>query len=131
MNKVVVHTGSGEIIRGYTGDFSGSKPFFTLSTTEENISTNQKIPLNGLKAVFFVRSFQGNFLHKTLHTFADSPGYGRRVMLKFRDGERFYGRVEVMRQEDPGFFIHPLDGDSNTVRAFVLRDFIESVHFID
>lgn len=131
MNKVVVHTVKGEILKGYTADFSKDRPGFLLTTEEDNIRINQTIELTDLKAVFFVRSFEGNFLHKTLHTFDDLMGYGKKVMLKFRDGERFYGRVEVLRPEDPGFFIYPLDNDSNTIRAFVLKDFIADIRILD
>lgn len=131
MNKVVVHTVNGEILKGYTGDFSKDRPAFLLTTEDNNIRINQKVELKDLKAVFFVKSFEGNFLHKTLHTFDDLTGYGKKVMLKFRDGERFYGRVEVLRPDDPGFFIYPLDGESNTIRAFVLKDFITDVRLLD
>ena len=131
MNKVVVHTVSGEILKGYTADFSKDRSGFLLTTEEEQIRMNQTIELKELKAVFFVKSFEGNFLHKTLHTFDDLKGYGRKVMLKFRDGERFYGRVEVLRPGDQGFFIYPLDEDSNTIRAFVLKDFITDIRLMD
>ena len=131
MNKVVVHTAAGEILKGFTADFSSRRSSFLLSTEEDGIRMNQTIELSDLKAVFFVKSFQGNFLHKTLHTFDDEPAYGKKVMLKFRDGERFYGRVEVLRPEDPGFFIYPLDKASNTIRAFVIKDFITDIRLMD
>ncbi|HOP26646.1 MAG TPA: hypothetical protein PLM22_02100 [Candidatus Sabulitectum sp.] len=131
MNRVVVHTCTGEIIKGYTADFSKDRPSFLLTTDEDGVTMHQTIELAGLKAVFFVRSFQGNFLHKTLHTFDDLSGYGKKVMIKFRDGERFYGRVEVLSPEDIGFFIYPMDSESNTIRAFVIKDFITDVRVMD
>jgi len=131
MNRVVVHTAKGEIIKGYTADFSKDRPSFLLSTEESGIKINQTILLADLKAVFFVKTFEGNFLHKTLHTFDDLKGYGKKVMIKFRDGERFYGRVEVLSPEDSGFFMFPLDSESNTLRAFVLKDFISDVRLMD
>lgn len=131
MNKVVAHTVQGEVIKGYTADFSKDRPFFLLSTEQDNLRINQQIQLKDLKAVFFVKSFEGNFLHKTLHTFHDISGYGKKVMVKFQDGERFYGRVEVLSPDDPGFFIYPLDEMSNTIRAFVLKDFIADIRVLD
>ncbi len=131
MNKVVVHTVRAEILKGYTADFSKDRPGFLLSTEEDGVRINQKIELKDLKAVFFVKSFEGNFLHKTLHTFDDLSGYGKKVLVKFRDGERFYGRVEVLKPEDQGFFIYPLDTESNTIRAFVLKDFISDIRLMD
>jgi len=131
MNKVVVHTAEGEIVKGFTADFSKDRPTFLLSSKEEGATVNQTIEIRKLKALFFVRSFEGNFLHKTLHTFDETGGYGKKVMIKFKDGERFYGRVEVLRPNDQGFFIFPLDSASNTIRAFVIKDFIVDVSFID
>lgn len=131
MNKVVVHTVDGEVIKGFTADFSRERPTFLLSTEEDNVRINQTIELNRLKAVFFVKSFSGNFLHKTLHTFDDAGCYGKKVMVKFKDGERFYGRVEVLRPDDSGFFIYPLDEESNTIRAFVIKDFVVDIHLLD
>ena len=131
MNKVVAHTVDGEVIKGYTGDFSKDKEVFHLSSEDNNLRINQTIELSNLKAVFFVKSFQGNFLHKTLHTFDEIEGYGKRVMVKFMDGERFYGRVEVLRPHDKGFFIFPLDTESNTIRAFVMQNFIEDIHIME
>ncbi len=52
-------------------------------------------------------------------------------MVKFQDGERFYGRVEVLSPDDLGFFIYPLDEMSNTIRAFVLKDFISDIRVLD
>jgi len=129
MNKVVVHTASGEVIRGYTGDFSRHKPSFLLSSQEDNLRTNQIIQLKDLKAVFFVKTFEGNFLHRMVHDFDDSISYGKKVSVLFHDGEKFFGRVETLHSEPEqnGFFIFPLDPDSNTVRAFVLNSFIRSI----
>lgn len=131
MNKVVVHTASGEIIKGFTADFARDKPSFLLTTEEDGLRINQTIQLFELKAVFFVRSFEGNFLHKTVHTFDELSGYGKKVMVLFKDGERFYGRVEVLNPDDPGFFIYPLDTGSNTIRAYVIKEFVDDVRVMD
>ncbi len=64
MNKVVVRTLKGETIKGYTGDFSRSKPSFLLSSDDGSVRINQIIRLKDLKAVFFVKAFDGNFLYK-------------------------------------------------------------------
>ena len=133
MNKVVVHTIQGEVIKGFTGDFSKDKPSFLLSSEDGAIRINQIIKLENLKAVFFVKTFDGNFLHKTMHYFKSDDSYGKKVLVTFKDGEKFYGRVEAMHSdpEDTGFFIFPLDTRSNTVRAFLINSFVESVQSMD
>lgn len=129
MNKVVVHTSSGEVIKGYTGDFSRDKPSFLLSTDDGSVRINQNIDLSGLKAIFFVKSFEGNFLHKKKLYFENDTSYGRKVTLIFKDGEEFFGRVETMHsdEKDSGFFIFPLDPDSNIIRAFIMNSAIISM----
>ncbi|OPX28994.1 MAG: hypothetical protein B1H09_06980 [Gemmatimonadaceae bacterium 4484_173] len=129
MNKVVVRTLKGETIKGYTGDFSRSKPSFLLSSDDGSVRINQIIRLKDLKAVFFVKAFDGNFLYKKKLYFDEDSSYGKRVVVKFKDGEEFIGRVETMHSDSEysGFFIFPLDTDSNTIRAFILNGSIESI----
>lgn len=129
MNKVVVRTSSGEVIKGYTGDFSRHKPSFLLSTDDGSVKINQNIDLKGLKAIFFVKSFDGNFLHKKKLYFEHDTSYGRKVTVIFKDGEEFIGRVETMHsdEKDSGFFIFPLDPDSNIIRAFIMNSAIISM----
>ncbi|MCK5785461.1 MAG: hypothetical protein KAH54_02760 [Candidatus Sabulitectum sp.] len=133
MNKVVVHTIQGEVFKGFTGDFSKDKPAFLLSSEDGAIRVNQNIKLENLKAIFFVKTFDGDFLHKTMHYFKSDDAYGKKVLVTFKDGEKFYGRVEAMHSdpEDTGFFIFPLDTSSNTIRAFVINGFVKSVQSMD
>ncbi|MCK5131502.1 MAG: hypothetical protein KAR40_05055 [Candidatus Sabulitectum sp.] len=129
MNKVVVHSAGGEIIKGYTGDFSRHKPSFLFSSEDGTIRINQTVQLKDLKAIFFVKSFDGNFLHKTRLYFENDLSYGKKVIVTFKDGEEFIGRVETMHSDpdDSGFFIFPLDPDSNTIRAFFLNSSIVGI----
>jgi hypothetical protein len=129
MNKVVVHTALGEVIKGYTGDFASHKPSFLLSSEEGKLRMNQIIELKTLKAVFFVKTFDGNFLHRMVHDFEDITCYGKKVAVVFQDGEKLFGRVETLHYdpEHSGFFLFPLDPNSNTIRVFVLNSFIVSV----
>lgn len=129
MNKVVVRTGKGEVLKGYTGDFSRNKPSFMLSSEDGAIKTNQIIELKDLKAVFFVKSFDGDFLHKKKLYFDTDVSYGKKVVVSFKDGEEFIGRVESMHSDpgDSGFFIFPLDPDSNIIRAFFLNNAIVGI----
>lgn len=133
MNKVVVRTAGGEVLKGYTGDFSRHKTSFLLSSEDGAIRTNQNIEMKDLKAIFFVKTFEGNFLHKTMHYFKGDASYGKKVLVTFKDGEKFYGRVEAMHsdQEHIGFFIFPLDATSNTIRAFVINSFIDNIQTMD
>ncbi|MCD4706747.1 MAG: hypothetical protein K8S62_03315 [Candidatus Sabulitectum sp.] len=133
MNKVVVRTAQGEVLKGYTGDFSRHRSSFLLTIEDGAIRINQNIEMKDLKAIFFVKTFEGNFLHKTMNYFKGDTSYGKKVLVTFKDGEKFYGRVEGMHSdpEHIGFFIFPLDTNSNTIRAFVINNFIDDIQSMD
>ena len=137
MNKVVIRKLDGEVLKGFTGSFSPNKAEFLLTTKEDSLSINQNIYLNELKAIFFVKSFEGDFLRKEPDfTESDLPPkqeYGQRILIKFSDGEKFYGRVEALHTNrgDIGFFIYPIDKSSNIIRAFVFNKAIVAVQHID
>lgn len=137
MNKVVVRTTQGEIIKGFTADFSRHKPEFTLTSTDGNLKINYSIRLKDLKAVFFVKTFEGNFLRKEkdyLHVgIPDKASYGKRILVTFKDGEEFFCRVETLHNdpEHAGFFIFPMDPDSNIIRAFFVNKSISGIQDLD
>lgn len=129
MNRVVVRTTAGDTIKGYTGDFSRHKTSFLLSIEDGDVKINQIIQLKDLKAVFFVKTFEGNFLHKKQLYFDEDLSYGKKIIVIFQDGEKFMGRVEAMHSDpgDTGFFIFPLDKESNIIRAFFLNTAIVDI----
>ena len=136
MNKVVVRTREGDVYKGYTGDFSSHKPSFLLSSDDGIVRTNQLIELKNLKAVFFVKSLEGNFLCRDKIPEiknVDTATYGKKVIVSFKDGEEFLGRIESRHSnpEDTGFFIFPQDSDSNIIRAFVLNDAILGIQIYE
>jgi hypothetical protein len=88
----------------------------------------EEINLDILKAVFFVKDFQGNRTHKDSHDFSKAPSFGKHIIITFYDGEKFYGTSETIHRDRLGFFIFPIDPDANTIRAFVINSFIESVN---
>ncbi|MEN8207717.1 MAG: hypothetical protein ABFR50_00550 [Candidatus Fermentibacteria bacterium] len=126
MNKIVVHWENGEIGKGYSADFSPVRPTFNLNTQDDPLCV-EKISLNILKAVFFVKDFQGDRMHVDSHDFSKAPSGEHHIIISFYDGEKFYGTSEAVHRDRPGFFIHPIDPDANTIRAFVINSFIESV----
>ena len=72
-----------------------------------------------LKAVFFVRDFNGNPGHKEQKTSAGT-GQGRRVEITFADGEVIIGTTLNYRPDGQGFFVSPSDTAANNTRIFVV-----------
>ena len=59
-NKIVVHEKSGNILKGTTADFFPKRPLFHLAVGGIHGEEVKKIAVEQLKAIFFVRDFNGN-----------------------------------------------------------------------
>ena len=84
----------------------------------------REIPLQGVKAVFFVKSFEGQGTRHDLKFFSNAPMvHGIWVQLQFKDGEIMEGIVfnGMHHLIEPGFFLHPTDPDGNNKLVYVLK----------
>lgn len=126
----MVHWQNGEITKGHTTDFSPSAAKFRLAELYDPPKW-EEISLNSLKAIFFVKSFEGSFQHMDLHDFSNAPSSGKHVVITFMDGEIFYGTSDTVHPDKTGFFIVPVDPGANTIRAFVVNSFIDNIVISD
>jgi len=123
-NKVVVRFRDGKMIKGYTYDFNPHKGTFHVTETQyakEVIEVSNSL----LKAVFFVKTFEGNRDHRgpddfSLDSLKNIPGL--KVKVTFSDGEVMYGSTNGYQSERKGFFIFPTDKESNNERVFIVRE---------
>lgn len=129
MIKLVVHHKNGEIAKGQTNDFSPSRSSFHLRDYKDNTAVLE-IELENLKAVFFVKDFIGNPDHVYSQDFNSSQGFGKQIIITFKDGEIFHGVSEAIHTGKIGFFVSPIDPEANTIRAFVINSFIEKIDFV-
>lgn len=126
-NKLVVHFKDGHVLKGHSLDFLPNKPSFHLRSTK-NPDIVAEIRMEDLKAVFFVKDFTGDPRRTDRKVFDPKARYiGKRLMVKFKDGEVFAGIRQAFNPAFPGFFISPVDTDSNTIRAFVVNSAVQSV----
>ena len=120
-NKVVVRFSDGRVLKGTTEDFFPNRPGFHLRP----LGTDEvrEIRCKDLKAVFFVKDFAGNPQHK------EAPGFhqatvdisrGKKVAIRFKDGELVFGYTLTYMPDRSGFFITPSDPASNNLRVYVL-----------
>jgi len=127
--KIVVRYAEGQILKGYTHDFSPARQQFSLWPSLNATPTERVIvPLARLKGVFFVRDFNGN------------PGYieqvesgetqhGRRIEVTLVDDEVIVGRTLSYRPDGHGFFVIPSDPLANNLRIFVVSSSVRQVRF--
>lgn len=128
--RIVARHTDGKILKGYTQDFHPSRPQFSLwpsinATPKERVV----VPVARLKAVFFVRDFNGNPQYRERKTFA-TKGQGRRVEVTFSDGETVLGTTLNYRPDAQGFFVSPADPAANNTRVFVVAAALRRVRFL-
>jgi hypothetical protein len=126
--KVVARFRDGRLVRGYTADFHPSKLQLHLSV-EPHSNHTLSLSLEQLKALFFVRDFNGDEMRVDRHEFGAAP-QGRKVAVTFHDGETLIGSTFGYRGEGNGFFVHPADARSNNLRVFVAPGATQLVRFL-
>src|SRR5688572_5127839 len=126
--KVVARYWDGLLLRGYTNDFHPSKAHLHLSS-HPTAGAAALVPLSQLKALFFVREFEGNPGHVEEKQFVTRPP-GRKIEVTFRDGEVLVGSTLNYRPDGQGFFVQPADPRSNNLRVFVTHASIRHIRFV-
>jgi hypothetical protein len=128
--KIVVRYVDGDILKGFTQDFHPSRAQFSLWPSV-NAAKSERIiiPMGRLKAVFFVRDFNGNAAYRERKVF-NGRGHGRRLEVTFHDNEVVVGSTLNYRPDGQGFFLIPVDSKANNTRIFVVASAVRRVRFL-
>jgi hypothetical protein len=119
--KVAAHFVDGRILKGLALDFRRSQPTFLLRLRDvagpgETIS----IRLADLKALFFVKEFEGDPNYRAPAGTDRTSLLEQRVRVRFNDGEVLRGTSPSRDLGGAGFFLIPMDPRSNNRRIFVV-----------
>jgi hypothetical protein len=120
-NKVVVRFSDGHVLKGTTEDFFPNRATFHLRPLGSGAV--QDIRCKELKAVFFVKDFAGDPKRREAQGFERATidiSRGKKVAVRFKDGEVLCGYTLTYMPDRSGFFITPADPASNNLRAYVL-----------
>lgn len=135
--KIVARFRDGRILKGFVRDFSIESDTVMLSDREKN--TESRVPIEELKAIFFVKNFEGSSEYVEKKVFGIRKNLGRKVFIKFIDRESLIGFIEgeipwdkgfslaKLGKNAKGFFLTPVDGDSNNEKVFVVGSSIDNV----
>lgn len=131
-NKVVVRYADNRLQKGATVNFSPDREIFHLGPPElTNAGNPTAVRIADLKAIFFVKDFNGNpYFEERKHFDPGKAVFGRKVKVVFQDGELLVGSTTSYRRDRPGFFIIPADPESNIERCFVVVRATKEVQFI-
>lgn len=127
--KIVVRYAEGQMLKGYTHDFSPARQQFSLWPGLNAAPAERVIvPLARLKGVFFVRDFNGNpgYVERIESTESQN---GRRIEVTLVDDEVIVGRTLSYRPDGHGFFVTPPDPLANNIRIFIVASAVRQVRF--
>jgi hypothetical protein len=129
--KVVVRYTDGRVVKGTTQDFFPNKDRFHLSSDTTASEEPTEVLIRDLKAVFFVRDFGGNPSYNERKEYNNGDkAQGRKVEILFVDGEKLVGSTLGYDPNRLGFFLFPVDPESNNMRVFAVTAAIKSVRYI-
>jgi hypothetical protein len=128
----------GRVLKGHISRFSEEEAEVTLREAETGgVST---VNVDSLKAIFFVRSLEGNRKYNERKSFGIRRPRGRRTFIRFNDGEDMVGFLEGDVPWDKGFFLSkqnmkklkgfyllPADEGSNNIRVFIFTSAVRDV----
>ena len=130
-NRIVLHFQDERLLKGYTHDFTPLREkFHLISEQEEDKGNIYEIRCSDLKAVFFVKSLSGDkdYIEKKDFGDVDTTALrGLKVSVEFPDGEVIRGTSFGYSKNRKGFFIVPVDPDSNNERIYVVANILREV----
>lgn len=125
-NIVVVQFKDKTVTKGKTNDFFPNKAIFHLIG---NSGETTQIAVEDLKAIFFVKNMNGDKDRKDNYS-DDISGGGRKIQVRFKDGETIIGYTLGYSPDRQGFFMTPADLKGNNERIFVVKSATEKIEFV-
>jgi hypothetical protein len=125
--QVVARFQDGRLLKGTSLDVGPDRPTFHIRPPKGPVI---EVRLRDLKALYFVRSLEGNPAHEERKSAdpLDPRTRGSRVVgMTFTDGEFLVGLTIAYPPKRPYFFTVPVDPKSNNLRILVNRDAVLSM----
>jgi hypothetical protein len=126
--RVVLRRLDHSVVKGFVDGASFLSPEGVRILDREGRAIS--VPLEGLKAVFFVKKFEGNSQRPERKVFQSRPRMaGLWVRMTFKDSEVLEGILpnNLLEIQSEGFFVTPPDMYSNNLKLFVPRAALQSI----
>jgi hypothetical protein len=131
LNKVVVALLTGPRLKGYVYNFSPLRDAFHVLPPEDPLKQRgTEVKIKDVKAIFFVTDFSGKCEDKPSPLVGGVPQNGRKIEVTCGDGETLVGVTVAYNPQKLGFFMFPLDSESNNLRIFVINKNARGVRFL-
>ena len=128
--KVVVRFLDGRTLKGTTQNFAPNKTEFHLYEGGDESSRAIVIRTESLKALFFVKSYVGDRHRRDDNTFRRASGHGRKIRVRFLDGEEIAGFTMGYSPQKHAFFLVPTDPDANNARVYIFKSAVAEVELL-
>jgi hypothetical protein len=128
MHTVVAHLADGAVLKGTTGNFRPKAPEFDLRKTDGGDLV--RVVIADLKGLFFVHDLEGDSNNRSRDD-ADRVGLGRKVEVRFTDGETLSGYTNGYTPDRATFWVTPADPESNNDRILVVTAATAAVAYVD
>jgi len=140
MEKTVTRLVNGQTLKGDLLVFSPEGNEVVVK--ERGTERSHRVDISDVKAVFFVKTFEGDNEYREKKSYGLTKTKGQRIFVKFKDGESLVGFLEgevpwkkgfFLSKQDgglKGFFLLPVDEDTNNDRVFVVSSSVEDLTII-
>jgi Family of unknown function (DUF6982) len=134
---VVVHTRDGMLVKGYLRWMAASAGPRSLPALPDVLQIHHEaegeistVELADVKAVFFVKTPQGNVEYSEVKFLADEPASDLWIRARLMDGESMEGRTENNSSIlfAAGFWLRPTDCVANNVMVYVPKSSVVEFH---
>lgn len=123
------------VLRYLNGDMEKCliKPYISCSIKVIQViredGSVRTIPIEKLKAIFFVKDLNGKGHKEGSWEEEDPEGLkvGSKIIVTFKDNEKIKGKVIGDWKKGEGFFIYPIEKNSNNLKIFVVRSSIVEI----
>ncbi len=126
-NQIIVRYTDGKVLKGTTADLFPNKRTFHFNDKDTNAI--QEIDVHLLKAIYFVKSFEGNAGYQEKDDIV-RIGFGKKITVHFKDGETLVGYTQGYAPNRDIFIVFPADPDSNNEKVFVVTHATSKVSFM-
>jgi hypothetical protein len=137
-HKVILRFLDGKRLKGYLKNLTIADDYVFIE--EEGSPNSEKVRVKDLKAIFFVKNFEGNKEYRERKAFINISASCKKVFVRFKDGESMTGCIDgdmpwekgffLESQKGNGFFLVPADRDGNNIRIFVISSAVTDVAMI-
>lgn len=125
--RIVARFRDGETLKGFTGDLFPNKDSFRVEADDGG--DRRRISLDELKAVFYVKSFEGDHQRREQKE-GERAGYGKKIRVVFGDSEEIVGYTSGYTPNRAAIFVFPVDPESNNERILVVNGATDHVEFV-